>query len=274
MLAMVCAKDPCACLNWKQVYKNDLAMCGEGLEYHVANPGRLGYSRREAINAFQFAGADWEICNLFFKKLDSDRCVNVGPYARGSTDWTGMTWCYVSKECEDLHGGKRLFEHSNTWMDHLVSFVNDPKLAKVSEVSWKLCRPGKDKQLRDLDVDDLFKICERQSLSYRFCVKGAYSGAWTYFFWPQIHELWMGRADPNVYYQLPELLRDAVQKNDPMVVDTQLGGLGDLIVVQGQDAFHLRWSPEECAATQYCRSLIGGTAVQAEDRAPPAHSEL
>lgn len=259
MLVLGMAKDPCACLNWKEVYKKDMAMCGEGLEYHVSNPSRLGYSRREVVNAFAFAGPQFQACGQFFKKLDSDRCVNVGPYARGTSDWTGMTWCYVSKECEDLYGGRRLAETGNTWMDWLVGFVNDPKLAKVSEISWKLCRPGKDKQLRDMDVEDLLKLCERHAMSLGYCVKAAYPGSWINFFWPQIQEAWDKRSDPESYGQLPETLRDAMSKREPMVIDTQMGGSSsDLVVVRGEDLFHLQFNPTECASSFYCRNFWPG----------------
>uniref|UniRef100_A0A7S0FIH2 Uncharacterized protein n=1 Tax=Pyrodinium bahamense TaxID=73915 RepID=A0A7S0FIH2_9DINO len=256
VLASANAKDACACLNWKEVYKKDMAMCGEGLEFHIADPSRLGYARREVVNAFAFAGPNFDACQRFFKKLDSDRCANVGPYPKDTTDWHGMTWCYVPKECDDLYGGKRLSENSNGWMDWLASFVNDPRLAKVSEISWRLCRPGKDKQLRDMDVEDLLDLCERQSLSMRFCLKSAYPSEWA-FLWPPIHEAWVKRADAYFYQQLPEQLRDAMTKREPIVVDTQWGGFeSDLVVIRGNDAFLLQWNPGECGATQYCRKQL------------------
>lgn len=283
IFALANAKDPCACLNWKEVYKSDMAMCGESLEYYVAG-WSLGYKRREVVNAFAFAGNEAQMCGDFYKKLDSDRCVNVGPFARGTSEWWGGSWCYVSNECNDLYGGRRLSETTSDWKDWLVSFVNDARLSKISEVSWKLCRPGKDPRLRDMEVEELLTLCERQGLSLRSCVKAAYSGSWTHFYWPQIHWMWERRYEPDIFAQLPEILRDAMQKEEAIVVDTAGGGwYSDLVVSRGYDAFYLKYNPKDCPATQYCRSMIeppqqtpAASDPPQESSAPanPAHAEL
>ncbi|CAK0803606.1 unnamed protein product [Prorocentrum cordatum] len=135
----------CDCLNWKQVYGEGLAECGEGAElFHFL--ARAGVSARDA-RWIQRENPAWaSICTEFFTKLDTDRCVNVAVHPHGRAGLPGSSWCYVSSDCRSLNGGSPLAD--------TYSFFGLGGRA----VSWKRCARGADPLLADMPPGDLLEL--------------------------------------------------------------------------------------------------------------------
>ncbi|CAK0869842.1 unnamed protein product [Prorocentrum cordatum] len=250
--------DLCACLNWKQVYMNDLAKCGEGLELypgrHFAGyPEPAGFRRRELAWAHVLVGDEYQRCDLFFKRLDRNFCVNVGPFERGVQEWFGGTWCYVGPGCAELNGGTRLAELSGGWQDWLMGFINDAAVSTVSNLSWKLCTPGEDARLQDVEPASFLRLAAGLSLNLGYGLKLAYPSVWNYL-WSDLAAAAQNDGDPHAWSSVPDAVRGAVARREPVVLDSQAGGGGDLHLLHGRDTWHLRFDCQQCPSTCFCWS--------------------
>jgi len=194
--------DVCECLNWKQLYDAGRLWCGEGLEfYHIANM-TAGATKEElmplitAPNASGFQFYEHH-CRDMFYKFDNNRCVNFGPFAWDPNDFTSTDqWCYVPFNCKNLNGGGRL---------------------KTKPVSWKRCERGIDKQLRDFPPQSLFNYVASLNVPNTL-------GTIFRFAYPSLRpEIWFDvkkKWKKKEYSRLPEMLKSAIRKNVPIVIET------------------------------------------------------
>merc|ERR1719450_688271 len=101
--------DACTCLNWKQTYATKVyCMLGDGYEF---------YQELQLVNITDAAYKDvmTEGRCQYLTKYDDNFCLNrlfEPAILRGQSTKTYETdtWCYVSKECTDLNGGKTVPE--------------------------------------------------------------------------------------------------------------------------------------------------------------------
>jgi len=77
-------------------------------------------------------------CLNFFKRLDNNFCVNMAPKK-------GM-WCYVSPECQELNGGKKVNE----------------------QVSYKVCNASQDQMMWKVPTRELVVIAAQRKLNTGF----------------------------------------------------------------------------------------------------------
>jgi len=84
--------DPCACLEWQEVYSTFLAHCGDGYEYFPAI--QKGVPKEAAPKYLEQS-----FCKDFFQKLDDNECVNMVHDNTQNMWYSGKTWCWVPKGC-------------------------------------------------------------------------------------------------------------------------------------------------------------------------------
>jgi len=253
-LLMGSASDPsCKCLNWREVYASGRARCGEGAELFAVHQ-RIDMTPKELHELYESARIV-PVCDDFFRRLDNNLCANIAHSPPTGTDWHAGTWCYVSSECRDLGGGRRLGETPVPWMDRLMGLLQGDLPLRPGSVSWKICTPAtqaaaQDAQLRDLPLEEVFALSDRLELDAGLTIKHSLWNSWV--FWHQIQDDWAaGRLTA-----LPEVLRDAMAKGTPVIVDTRVGGVGDLKVIRGRELHSLRFKPgPKCGPTKFCRSM-------------------
>mmetsp|Transcript_29098 Transcript_29098/g.67692 ORF Transcript_29098/g.67692 Transcript_29098/m.67692 type:complete len:226 (+) Transcript_29098:68-745(+) len=130
----------CACLNWNDVYSQEIAECGDA--------GELIVQGRNLLKDTEFCGGE----AAFFKNQSHEYCINFEK-VRGPQRLLPGAWCYVSASCHQLRGG---------------SVVN-------SRVHWKICTPGKDPVLGDLEPAKLFGLARENGKNHRDTALMAYS---------------------------------------------------------------------------------------------------
>mmetsp|Transcript_55660 Transcript_55660/g.178600 ORF Transcript_55660/g.178600 Transcript_55660/m.178600 type:complete len:209 (-) Transcript_55660:130-756(-) len=191
------------------------------------------------------------VCDDFYKKLASTACANIAHSKPWDTEWSAGTWCWVSSECQDLNGGRRLSETPDPWSEKLLGLVSDRSRFKRGSLAWKICMPStamvkQDEQLRDLPFDEVLRLSEKLELDRGFAVKHALFNSW--LIWPQVEEAWSAGK----HEELPEGVQTAISKKTPIIVDSQYGGGGDLMVIIGDEVHTLDYRPSACGPTKYC----------------------
>lgn len=142
-------KDHCACLNFKQVYREGYANCGDGWE-DSSEEWACEWFGKGVINAIGVVGTGRN-----FKKASHNYCVNVNR-SNGENPVTEptKTWCYVPWSCQQLNGGERVSQYA----------------------SWKYCGES-DKSLSDLVPQDLANFTFRKRLDPQGVFMMAYQWA-------------------------------------------------------------------------------------------------
>lgn len=128
--------DPCACLNFAEVYRTGMAKCGDGMEL---NDPELYETDKNAV-PLPPRLKDGDYCqdwnppfskkppgSCFFPKQDHTMCVKTlkakGPEPKPIPD----TWCYVKASCQSLNGGR----HVNSLTSLKICGDSDPKLGDL-----------------------------------------------------------------------------------------------------------------------------------------------
>jgi len=122
----------CACLNWKEVYESRKASCGDALEHFT-------YTRQVGEHM-----TTWHFCEgaSAYDKQDDRFCTKVSQGSALPDEPASLAeaaWCYVSSGCADLNGGAAVNQN----------------------VSWKVCRAGRDSFLADLHPASLTGLARR-----------------------------------------------------------------------------------------------------------------
>merc|ERR1712151_1170169 len=108
------------------------------------------------------------------------------------------TWCYVSKECENLNGGARSLR---------------------APVSWKRCAAFVDSSLRDNTPEALLDLAKEHDVAFNILDKYAYSGQrGGEAKYPIVHT-W-DFADGRV----PQQMTPFMESREPLVFDTHNDG--------------------------------------------------
>merc|ERR1712150_159866 len=130
-------------------------------------------------------------------------------------------------------------------------------------------KPGEDALLGDLEPEALFEHLDANGINLGFALKYAYTGAWSYL-WGNFHEAWQNTSDAKVWEALPPILQDAVARREPITLDTQFGGAGDLMLLRGRDLWHMQpLGPEQCGPTMWCRTHMHANVPEPD----PVHME-
>eukprot|EP00416_Gambierdiscus_australes_P037356 CAMPEP_0171101216 /NCGR_PEP_ID=MMETSP0766_2-20121228/54287_1 /TAXON_ID=439317 /ORGANISM="Gambierdiscus australes, Strain CAWD 149" /LENGTH=285 /DNA_ID=CAMNT_0011561201 /DNA_START=43 /DNA_END=897 /DNA_ORIENTATION=+ len=252
-LALGCgAVDPsCECLNWRQVYSSQMAVCGEAVEL-FATMGRMAMMPSEIEELYEWNRVV-PVCDDFYKQLDTNLCANIGHYPPTETQWFAGTWCYVSNECQDISGGRRLADNPRPWMEKVKDALGLQASRKPGNVSWKICTPStemvkQDQQLRDLSLEEVFTLSERLELDLGITAKYSLANSWV--FWGDVEMYWRTGS----FQALPDVIRRAMKQNTSIIVDVTPGGQGDLKVIRGKEVHSLDRIPTmRCGPTKYCR---------------------
>eukprot|EP00747_Dinoflagellata_sp_TGD_P088357 gnl/TRDRNA2_/TRDRNA2_163970_c0_seq2.p1 gnl/TRDRNA2_/TRDRNA2_163970_c0~~gnl/TRDRNA2_/TRDRNA2_163970_c0_seq2.p1 ORF type:complete len:597 (-),score=143.71 gnl/TRDRNA2_/TRDRNA2_163970_c0_seq2:104-1894(-) len=142
--------DTCKCLPWKDVYGSERVECGQGLEFAALDPATTydiskPFGAKDAgFQALQAKSKEGnpvgkdntptdKFCQGFFGRIQADVCVNQQFQATTEVADKGQ-WCYVSKECQNLHGGA---------------------VVPGTDLSTKVCQKGEDLRLRDMKPSEL-----------------------------------------------------------------------------------------------------------------------
>jgi len=202
------------------VFASEVA-CGEFAELrHLIRP-RLDLSLQEIAylpHIPALAAYYREKCTDFLHRLDDNFCINVDGHAYSG--WLGPTpvldvsaWCYVSSECQDLNGGRRIGDkHSDTG-----------QVIKRG-VSAKICTAGQDVLMREKTPEELRDLVARirkqhpgegEGLSLGFVALEAYQALGPDLgIWKTIRPMFMN----NWMVAFPPPLQVAVIQNRPMVI--------------------------------------------------------
>merc|ERR1712039_499471 len=214
-----------------------------------------------------------EFCTMFFHQMDNNYCVNTLHSEYGTTGFAGSQWCVVSKECQELNGGrpienKQTFYYGPSWLASLAQYewyrnFMDGITAKKEvprDVSWKLCTKGKDKLLRDIEPEEYFKM----TTSMNSCVGYATKMAWPRLLpsgpegkpggkdWAHVQEA----VEKGDIANLPKILQDAIADNQPIVIDVDPNGHTSQRIVHGKHVYYIdnectSGTPEGCGAKQW-----------------------
>lgn len=161
----------CTCMNWAELYASKAVTCGQGLEMlftskvaamQATQPFLAAGSGRRLASQFEFEGQKSvnstlrnRICSQFFQKIDDNRCVNqvkgLGVQYQGL--WHSGSWCYVSSDCEDLHGGLPVMS---------------------TELSWKNCQKDSDISLRELKPGQIIDLASDHDVDSSLLFEHAY----------------------------------------------------------------------------------------------------
>eukprot|EP00420_Gonyaulax_spinifera_P022974 CAMPEP_0197916638 /NCGR_PEP_ID=MMETSP1439-20131203/82329_1 /TAXON_ID=66791 /ORGANISM="Gonyaulax spinifera, Strain CCMP409" /LENGTH=263 /DNA_ID=CAMNT_0043538673 /DNA_START=51 /DNA_END=842 /DNA_ORIENTATION=+ len=136
-LAPPSVQGPCDCMSAKHIYQNKLLKCGDGMEIKFSQGGSKSEDQK------------LQRCANLFEKISQPVCTNVMSGKEGAGQW-----CYVSSQCKDLHGGR--------------------PVTKNSDVSWKLCKPGKDDLMSAHSLEDLSLFAKKHDVDLAEVVRMAY----------------------------------------------------------------------------------------------------
>mmetsp|Transcript_2502 Transcript_2502/g.5025 ORF Transcript_2502/g.5025 Transcript_2502/m.5025 type:complete len:270 (+) Transcript_2502:95-904(+) len=236
LVALVGAEenDPCECLNWKQVYDSHRVFCGEGLEFHVFE-GALGYDL-PGISFIEtnFKGIYDQFCTNFFKRMDNRYCVNIGMYPYGMPSMYAGQWCYVSKACTELNGGKAVADKKASGVGGWLS--GEEPAALPRDLSWKVCVAGRDNRLRDLAPPDLLDLATRLGAEAGYVTKIAYPRLMPpEHTWASVQEAVAKGDDAS----MPEALRAAIAARVPIVIDEDPTAIGNQKIIFGREVYDL-----------------------------------
>mmetsp|Transcript_88164 Transcript_88164/g.267368 ORF Transcript_88164/g.267368 Transcript_88164/m.267368 type:complete len:249 (-) Transcript_88164:68-814(-) len=198
-------QDACACLNWQQVYRSKQAECGKALElYQISKQGL------QAENKYE------EFCNKFYLHVNTSMCLNVD-FTHKPTDWDVAQWCYVSPQCQELNGGRKVPD---------------------SQLSWKLCS-SRDESTKNLHPLQLDWLRGHQNLDLGLLAKFSYP-IWQAQRWPAVEKLFMR---PGPLSELPKYLQQIVDSKQPVVFDSKDGD-PPFHIVAGQQIYRIDRQPE------------------------------
>lgn len=135
-------KTQCSCLNWMHVYRAGLADCGQGLELTTKQrkigPSQSHLSKGKSCDSHSVKAEN--ACKsqtpAFYPMQDHYYCLKTHSEKNSEPEKDHSNWCYVSTQCKDLRGGKKL----------------------NNETSWKYCKPGAESSLGDLAPIELFAL--------------------------------------------------------------------------------------------------------------------
>eukprot|EP00747_Dinoflagellata_sp_TGD_P088361 gnl/TRDRNA2_/TRDRNA2_163970_c0_seq6.p1 gnl/TRDRNA2_/TRDRNA2_163970_c0~~gnl/TRDRNA2_/TRDRNA2_163970_c0_seq6.p1 ORF type:complete len:595 (-),score=156.44 gnl/TRDRNA2_/TRDRNA2_163970_c0_seq6:104-1888(-) len=161
--------DTCKCLPWKDVYGSERVECGQGLEFAALDPATTydiskPFGAKDAgFQALQAKSKEGnpvgkdntptdKFCQGFFERIQADVCVNQQFQAATEAADKGQ-WCYVSKECQSLHGGA---------------------VVPGTDVSTKVCQQGEDLRLRDMKPSELLPFALNQNVEAGMLMGFAY----------------------------------------------------------------------------------------------------
>jgi len=162
-----------------------------------------------------------EKCQQYLQLLDDNYCHNLDGHAfsgwiPGSSEFDASAWCYVSRECKDLNGGQEIADKV-TPEGHVLK----------REVSAKICKPGTDRLMRDLSVEDLRTIVVRMRtalpdsthmLSLGLLCLEAYKALHPWMgVWEAVKPLFAAPTR-DALKSLPAPLAKAVEDEEPMVL--------------------------------------------------------
>jgi len=174
------------------------AVCGEALEFTWSNGG-VETIQDAYLYPLYVGDSDsfqWRmICEKFFHRMDNNYCVNTQLSEYGTKGFAGEQWCVVSKDCQELNGGKPIANKKTFYYGPVdrkrdpVGFLGllqhfgwyrrfwnwlIPKREILRDVSWKLCTKGKDSFLRDLEPMQLLERAESMGSVVGFVTKMAW----------------------------------------------------------------------------------------------------
>lgn len=158
--------DKCACLPWKDVYRNTGAVnsvrpitCGEGAEfsYEITRSGRPW-----RIVTKDPTGD--EVCSQFYKRLPGNACMNANFTITDTDALEQRQWCWVSAGCHFLNGGAVPLEK---WKNLTL-----PEMQTL--VGWKYCTACEDELMAEKTVEELQNLQAAADLDLALLVKMSY----------------------------------------------------------------------------------------------------
>jgi len=198
----------CTCQTWKSVYSNGVH-CGSSNEYYFnsmsAEPGTL----EEVEDAFEMP-----FCNLFYKKLSSNACVNMN-----LGEDIGQ-WCYVSPDC-----------------------AQSTRVNSSHPISWKTCDDG-DLKLRDYTPVELAAFAKEQDLdlgllhklSYPLYTDGLFGDFESFF--------GLGNASsPELSEEKRQIIQNIVDTGKPTSFDTAADKAPPHRIVMGRTVYTVQAAP-------------------------------
>lgn len=149
----------CSCLHWKAQYALRNAKCGQGAELFSYTGG---INTQKALPAFM-RNMDDHFCNdapgkpgsAFFPKQDHNMCIRMNQFNTAGDD--SGSWCYVSGHCQ---------------LGSTFPVTN-------SSLRLKICQPGSDVHLSDLEPPTLFEMARKKGIDYKMMAQMAYKTAGT-----------------------------------------------------------------------------------------------
>eukprot|EP00408_Alexandrium_pacificum_P043151 CAMPEP_0171238366 /NCGR_PEP_ID=MMETSP0790-20130122/43437_1 /TAXON_ID=2925 /ORGANISM="Alexandrium catenella, Strain OF101" /LENGTH=240 /DNA_ID=CAMNT_0011704731 /DNA_START=61 /DNA_END=783 /DNA_ORIENTATION=- len=134
----------CACMNWKEVYANGLAQCGDGMELYSVD-----YNVSKDVEGL-CTDVPGMANSSFFKTQDHEMCIQADMTKSPAKKRYGYSWCYVSRSCSEIGHGQ-----------------------KTASLKWKTCTQ-KDKLMSGLEPGDLFDMSSRQGSNNILMAKMSY----------------------------------------------------------------------------------------------------
>jgi len=227
-------RDPCECLNWKQLYASKRVFCGEGLEFHVFE-GAMGYD----LPGISFIETNFKdtyerFCARFFKAMDNAYCVNMGMYPYGKPGLLAGQWCYVPQDCEELNGGRRVADKraggGGGWLS------GEEPAALPRDLSWKACVAGRDERLRDLAPPELLDLAAGLGAEVGLVTKLAYARLMPpEHTWASVREA-VAKGDE---VAMAPQLSAAIAARAPIVIDDDPSGQGSQKIIYGKEVYDL-----------------------------------
>lgn len=234
----------CECLNWKETYRSQQAVCGQGPELRsVANEL---HTSLELVMPFLQS----EYCIDFFERLDHNRCVNL----QLGTGAAHKTWCYVSPQCHRLGNG-----------------IEMPQAG----ANWKTCSDHEDSHLRDLTLPELWAVADANELDLGILLKSAYPVQPQR--WPDVEQFWWFED----FSTQPENVRAARDAGTTVIYEVRQDGTGDKIVASGEQLWAINADPSLYPRTRFgyecmsgCESLSQVASFSDQHSALPERSKV
>jgi len=196
-------RDPCKCRTWNQRYEHETIACGQGSEFYHGSPA--------APEIYKDTTPEQQnsTCENFFKKIDTNICVN---YNLGRDQGT---WCYVALTCSKLNGGGVFLGQAN----------------------WKRCAKGRnpDPMLRDFPPEGLRDYAREKNIWLPTLVRYAYPG--------QRADYGLVATRDEFKDGVPDKVRAALatigDPTAPVWVDTQASGDLPMMIVFGNTVWEV-----------------------------------
>lgn len=165
-------RDVCECLNWKSTYESKKTRCG------VANELFMLMSKIDPkyYAPVKKSNLGTEFCTHFYETIDDNVCTNID-MSGAENEWYSGQWCYVSSECTDLNGGKIVKKGKKSGEAMRGRYEGVPKnniTESTTGLSWKICKAGQDRTLRDMDVPALAEWSKQHHVDLGVSIHEAY----------------------------------------------------------------------------------------------------